>query len=98
MNKEFSCLIVDEAGQATEPDFFIPISRFNIDKVIVVGDPKQLSPTVLSQEAKNHRLDLSFMKRVMEDKSMKGKVTLTLSSLTSVVVVKDTRIMYKYHV
>ena len=67
--KRFCCLIVDEAGQSTEADFFIPISRFNLTKVIVVGDPKQLPPTVLSKEAKEHHFGTSFMERVIKEQS-----------------------------
>jgi len=48
-NHEFDVVVVDEACQATEPSTIIPLvvkpSRF-----ILVGDPKQLPPTVISEE------------------------------------------------
>ena len=57
------CLIVDEAGQCTEPDFLIPIVKFNVGKIVVVGDPLQLPPTVLSREAEKHGFKTSFVER-----------------------------------
>lgn len=52
----FSHIIIDEAGQGTEPDILIPISIASKDgklysQVVLAGDPKQLGPTVISKLA-----------------------------------------------
>ena len=44
----FDCIIIDEATQAIELDTLIPL-QYGTTKMILVGDPEQLSPTVVSQ-------------------------------------------------
>ena len=44
---KFDYLIIDEAGQATEPTSLIPFAK-NAEKVILAGDHKQLQATVFS--------------------------------------------------
>lgn len=58
---EFDLVLIDEAGQSTEPSCLIPISKSK--KVILVGDHKQLPPTILSREAKE--LGVSLFERMM---------------------------------
>jgi predicted DNA helicase len=60
-NIEFDLVLIDEAGQSTEPSCLIPISKSK--KVILVGDHKQLPPTILSNEAKE--LSVSLFERMM---------------------------------
>ena len=48
---KFCKLLVDEASQATEPAILVPISR-GIDVLVLVGDDKQLPPTIKSKDAK----------------------------------------------
>ena len=43
-----TCVIVDEASQCCELDVLIPL-RYGSTKLIMVGDPLQLPPTVRSQ-------------------------------------------------
>lgn len=45
----FDYLIVDEACQATELNMLIPLT-YNFRKIVLIGDPKQLPPTVFSQD------------------------------------------------
>jgi predicted DNA helicase len=59
-------LIVDEAAQATEPSCLIPL-RFNSPLCIMVGDPHQLPPTVISQEATKFKYDYSLFARVYKN-------------------------------
>jgi len=47
--KRFDLVIIDEACQATEIGTLVPL-RFNPSKVILIGDPCQLPPTVFSQK------------------------------------------------
>jgi len=57
-------LIVDEAAAATEPDLYIPFHLIP-SRLLVVGDPKQLPSTVLSDRAKKLGLDVSLQERLM---------------------------------
>ena len=59
----FDLLVIDEACQSPEPACWIPIVR--ADKVVLAGDPCQLPPTVISQEATEGGLAVSLMERVM---------------------------------
>ncbi|KAH9618772.1 hypothetical protein KSS87_008059 [Heliosperma pusillum] len=64
----FSHVILDEAGQASEPETMVPISNLcHKDTVIVLaGDPKQLGPVIFSPDAKNHGLAKSYLERLFE--------------------------------
>ncbi|XP_036384373.1 probable helicase senataxin isoform X2 [Megalops cyprinoides] len=62
-HEPFSCIIVDEAGQATEPETLIPM-LYRCPALILVGDPEQLPPTVISQTAKEKKYDQSLMARL----------------------------------
>ncbi|EAA18355.1 hypothetical protein, partial [Plasmodium yoelii yoelii] len=55
----FDAIIIDEASQAIELDILIPLS-FSCKKIILVGDPKQLSATVFSLFAKKHNYSRSL--------------------------------------
>ncbi|XP_076751780.1 putative RNA helicase armitage isoform X1 [Xylocopa sonorina] len=63
----FSHIIVDEAGQATEPEIMIPLNfvHFDYGQVILAGDPLQLGPVVQSRIAKNFGLNESFLSRLL---------------------------------
>ncbi|CAH2300748.1 ZGRF1 isoform X1, partial [Pelobates cultripes] len=50
-NLKFPIVILDECSQMTEPASMLPIARFQCEKLILVGDPKQLSPTIQGSEA-----------------------------------------------
>jgi superfamily I DNA and/or RNA helicase len=64
---KFDIILIDEAGQVTEPDALIPLWQ-NVSEttvVIIVGDTKQLGPTVVSQnESVRKILGTSFMERI----------------------------------
>ncbi|MGL6072559.1 MAG: AAA domain-containing protein [Fimbriiglobus sp.] len=59
----YDLLVIDEACQSPEPACWIPILRAN--RVVLAGDPCQLPPTVISQEAAEEGLAVSMMERVM---------------------------------
>ena len=65
MNPTFSCLIVDEAGQATEPNVLIPF-QFGMNKVVLIGDPEQLPPTVFYEGSIKNKYNRSLFGRYLE--------------------------------
>ncbi|KAK3585725.1 hypothetical protein CHS0354_020293 [Potamilus streckersoni] len=58
----FKCIIVDEATQATELDCLIPL-QYGSSKLVLVGDPEQLPPTVVSQVAAENKFGQSLFER-----------------------------------
>eukprot|EP00898_Chlorokybus_atmophyticus_P000570 jgi/Chlat1/1513/Chrsp12S02079 len=61
--RKFRLCVIDEATQATEPVCIIPLS-LGVESALLVGDPKQLPPTVISQKALEARLDISLYERL----------------------------------
>ncbi|XP_077862395.1 5'-3' DNA helicase ZGRF1-like [Saccoglossus kowalevskii] len=47
---KFPVVLLDECSQMTEPTSLLPIARFECEKLILVGDPKQLNPTIQGSE------------------------------------------------
>nr|XP_026648341.1 protein ZGRF1 isoform X3 [Zonotrichia albicollis] len=47
----FPVVVLDECSQMTEPASLLPIARFQCEKLILVGDPKQLPPTIQGSES-----------------------------------------------
>ena len=64
-HEEFDMALIDEATQATEPLTLLGFVR--APKVVLAGDPKQLPPTVLSQEAAKAGLGVSLFERLLQD-------------------------------
>lgn len=62
----FDVIIIDEAGQCTEPSTLIPL-RLLCEKCLLVGDPMQLPATVFSTKAKSSGLDQSLFERLMKN-------------------------------
>lgn len=63
----FTHVIVDEAGQATEPECLIAACLIgdNAGQIVLAGDPMQLGPVLRSKHAKEYGLELSFLERLM---------------------------------
>ncbi|CAG9561282.1 unnamed protein product [Danaus chrysippus] len=57
--------IVDEAGQAIEPESLLPL-MLGVNKMTLVGDPQQLPGYIRSERAKTHGLDRSLFSRLAE--------------------------------
>ncbi|PIA44980.1 hypothetical protein AQUCO_01700506v1 [Aquilegia coerulea] len=64
----FSHIVLDEAGQASEPETMIPISNLcRKDTVVVMaGDPMQLGPVIYSKDAETYGLGKSYLERLFE--------------------------------
>ena len=65
INQKFDTVIIDEAAQAVELSTLIPL-KYGCERLILVGDPKQLAATVFSSTAIKHNYDLSLFKRFQE--------------------------------
>ncbi|XP_049997523.1 5'-3' DNA helicase ZGRF1 isoform X1 [Alexandromys fortis] len=48
---KFPVVVLDECSQMTEPASLLPIARFECEKLILVGDSKQLPPTIQGSDA-----------------------------------------------
>ncbi|EGN98396.1 hypothetical protein SERLA73DRAFT_109860 [Serpula lacrymans var. lacrymans S7.3] len=62
---DFEMVIIDEAAQAIELSSLIPL-KFKCQRCIMVGDPQQLPPTVLSQEACKFQYNQSLFVRLQK--------------------------------
>ncbi|CDK24161.1 unnamed protein product [Kuraishia capsulata CBS 1993] len=62
---KFDTVVVDEAAQCIELSAIIPL-RYGTTRCIMVGDPNQLPPTVLSQAAAKFKYEQSLFVRMME--------------------------------
>ncbi|XP_030325089.1 RNA helicase Mov10l1 [Calypte anna] len=62
----FTHVILDEAGQASEPETLIPIGLVSESnaQIVLVGDPKQLGPVIKSNIAQNFGLNMSLLERL----------------------------------
>ena len=63
-NFHFPLVIIDEATQALEPDCLLPLYH-KAEMVIVIGDEKQLGPTVKSQNANTTGISVSLFERLI---------------------------------
>lgn len=62
-NRRFPIVLIDEATQASEPSALVPINR-GCRQLILVGDHKQLPPTVISNTAEAGGLGQSLFERL----------------------------------
>ncbi|KAI0320191.1 AAA domain-containing protein [Amylostereum chailletii] len=59
---DFDMIIIDEAAQAIELSTLIPL-KYRCSRCVMVGDPQQLPPTVISQEASKYLYNQSLFVR-----------------------------------
>eukprot|EP00615_Pteridomonas_danica_P012228 CAMPEP_0114370596 /NCGR_PEP_ID=MMETSP0101-20121206/32620_1 /TAXON_ID=38822 ORGANISM="Pteridomonas danica, Strain PT" /NCGR_SAMPLE_ID=MMETSP0101 /ASSEMBLY_ACC=CAM_ASM_000211 /LENGTH=572 /DNA_ID=CAMNT_0001522187 /DNA_START=373 /DNA_END=2091 /DNA_ORIENTATION=+ len=71
-NGGFVSVLIDEAGQAVEAETMIPIS-LGCQRLLLVGDPKQLPATITSQEAVKAFFGRSLLERLMGLPSSGGR-------------------------
>ncbi|CAK1354444.1 Helicase SEN1 [Cercospora beticola] len=63
---EFETVIIDEAAQCVEMSSLIPL-KYGCVKCVMVGDPKQLPPTVFSKEAAKFQYEQSLFVRMQNN-------------------------------
>ena len=63
-DREFDLVVIDEAGQSTEPACWIPLLRSK--RLVLAGDHCQLPATVRSMEARRAGFHISLMERLVE--------------------------------
>ncbi|KAK4508779.1 hypothetical protein PRZ48_002518 [Zasmidium cellare] len=66
LNIEFETVIIDEAAQCVEVSSLIPL-KYGCIKCILVGDPKQLPPTVFSKDAARFQYEQSLFVRMQNN-------------------------------
>ncbi|KAJ4482134.1 SEN1 N terminal-domain-containing protein [Lentinula aciculospora] len=64
---EFEMVIIDEAAQAIELSSLIPL-KYRCRRCIMVGDPQQLPPTVISMEASKYQYNQSLFVRLQKQR------------------------------
>ncbi|CAD8174832.1 unnamed protein product [Paramecium octaurelia] len=65
-NVNLRMCIIDEAPTALEPSQLIPFIEYNnIEKIVLVGDTKQLSPIVIAKESESNHLNRSLFERML---------------------------------
>lgn len=64
----FTHVIIDEAGQTTEPEIMIPMSLVHPRncQIILAGDPQQLGPVNFSNYSNHFGLNESYLIRLMQ--------------------------------
>jgi hypothetical protein len=60
----FQACLIDEATQATEPATVVPLTK-GCSQVVLIGDQKQLPPTIISREADAAGLGKSLFERML---------------------------------
>ncbi|KAJ1888140.1 DEAD-box type RNA helicase, partial [Kickxella alabastrina] len=66
LNCTFDTVIIDEAAQSIELSCLIPL-KYGCERCILVGDPNQLPPTVLSQTAAQYMYNQSMFVRIQKN-------------------------------
>jgi len=75
----FPRVIVDECTQSVEPSTLVPLS-LGCSHVVLIGDHRQLPPTVLTEEAKRGGLERSLFRRLVRDDHSTEDVDRTAAS------------------
>ncbi|XP_063880940.1 RNA helicase Mov10l1-like isoform X2 [Scylla paramamosain] len=66
--EHFTHVLVDEAGQLTEPECLLPLGLVNrvTGQIVLAGDPKQLGPVIQSGLARQGGLEQSLLQRLCQ--------------------------------
>jgi hypothetical protein len=66
LDRRFDLLILDEASQCPEAEFYIATTFPGVRRIVMVGDPQQLSATVVHRGCQLAGYGRSFLANVME--------------------------------
>merc|ERR1719215_2463359 len=77
----FPRVLVDECTQSVEPSTLIPLSM-GCSHLVLIGDHRQLPPTVITEEAKRGGLEKSLFARLAKDDVAMEKAFAPLGSLS----------------
>lgn len=80
---KFPLVLVDEASQLMEPLTLVPLAKFSCNRLILIGDPLQLPPTLATnaQDGKGGKgLDKTLFNRMIE---LGHEVCLEITSICS---------------
>merc|ERR1712232_1421371 len=61
----FACVLIDEACQVTEPMTLLPIVRPGLRQTVLVGDHRQLPPTVVCKRLEQEGLQTPLFERLV---------------------------------
>eukprot|EP00966_Prymnesium_polylepis_P155511 3592185-Prymnesium_polylepis.1 len=61
---QFEAVLIDEVAQSTEPSTLVPLTH-GCRQLVLVGDHKQLRPTVVCDEAARRGLKRSMFERLL---------------------------------
>ncbi|KAJ3847326.1 SEN1 N terminal-domain-containing protein [Lentinula lateritia] len=64
---EYEMVIIDEAAQAIELSSLIPL-KYKCNRCVMVGDPQQLPPTVISMQASKYQYNQSLFVRLQKQR------------------------------
>ena len=78
-DRTFDTLVIDEATQATAPSCWIPMTH--AERAILVGDHKQLPPTILNEEAARQGLRYTLFERLAKHHETDPEAPGTIRSL-----------------
>jgi len=90
--KTVGLIVIDEATQASELECLVPLTAFPHSQIVMIGDHKQLPPTILSHEAKKGGKEYSLFGRLIEFGSVVG--TTNMSPLYSSIMLDE---QYRMH-
>ena len=62
--RDFDAVVVDEAGQCTEPETIVPVNWRSTRKLVLIGDDKQLGPTVVDPHVRQLGYGTSAFERL----------------------------------
>ncbi|XP_071953207.1 5'-3' DNA helicase ZGRF1-like [Antedon mediterranea] len=64
--QKFPVVLLDECSQMTEPASLLPVAKFHCEEIVLVGDPKQLPPTIQKSESStNYGLEQTLFDRLV---------------------------------
>ena len=64
MDKVFNTVLIDEVSQTTEPESLVPLVH-GAERVVLVGDHKQLAPVIISLPVKKAGMERSVFERLV---------------------------------